>query len=88
MADDRQIEMLAALSESAGALGNHKRRVAHCLKHWAAAGITLAVCSDARHLDRSVNTLKAYARKLKLRFPDYVPDALKTPEERKRGAKK
>lgn len=82
--DDRQIEMLAALSDARGALGNHKRRVSHCLKHWAAAGIPLAICSDSRHLDRSLSTLKAYARKLKLRFPDYIPDALKTAEERKR----
>ena len=88
MADDRQAEMFAALRDAPAALGNHKRRISYCLKHWAEHGIPLSVCADRRHLDRSVNTLKAYARKLKLKFPDYVPDALKTPEERKRGAKK
>ena len=63
---------------------DHKARMAHCLRHFAAKKIPLLTCCDARHLNRSLSTLQEYCRELGLRFPDYVPMALRTEEERKR----
>lgn len=85
--DDRQMDINDVLQEirsSQYAVGGHKQRVAFCLKQWAAKGLALSTCADSKHLNISPRMAEAYARKLKLRFSDYVPYALRTPEERKR----
>jgi len=61
-----------------------RAKMGHCMRHFAAKGIPLSVCCGARHLKRSLSTLKAYARDLRLRFPDYVPMDMREPHERKR----
>lgn len=62
---------------------SHKEKIGECLRYFAANGIPLSVCSDKRHLDRAVSTLKEYARDLKLIFSDYCPRDLRE----KKGAK-
>lgn len=49
------------------------RRVELLLRHFHELGLPLAVCADRKHLGRKVVTLKGYARRLGLAFPDYVP---------------
>lgn len=36
-------------------------------------GLTLEQCADRRIMNRAPATLKAYARRFDLAFPDYVP---------------
>ncbi len=62
---------------------SHRKKMEHCLRHFQAKGLTLEVCADKRHLNRSISTLKGYARDLRLRFPDFVPMACRTAEELK-----
>lgn len=65
----------------------HVDKLTFCLRHWAANGVPLSTCADSRHLNRSISTLRRYASNLGLRFPDWVPMALRTKEERKRKRK-
>lgn len=64
-------------------VGQGKRKVGAVLKHFHKAGLTLDTCADERHLNRSLSTLKAYARRLKLAFPDYVPLAMRPKKEKR-----
>lgn len=57
--------------------GTNKRRVEEILRHFHKIGLTLEVAGDRQHLDRAQSTMKKYARRLKLGFPDYVPVALR-----------
>lgn len=66
---------------------NFRSRIKTLMEHFAAKRIPLDVCADARHLNRSLSTLKGYARDYRLRFPDYVPMDLRTEEELKLGRK-
>lgn len=72
-----------------GELGNgpllpkHRAKVGTLLKHFNAAGLTLATCADSRHMNRAVSTLQRYCRDFKLSFPDYVPMALRPPKPKK-----
>jgi hypothetical protein len=91
MADGAQSDIREILGEiqSCGPLmPSHKSKMNALMRHFQAAGLTLATCADARHLCRSVSTLQGYARDLALAFPDYVPMALrppKPPKARKRS---
>lgn len=72
-------------------IGTHPRRMNALLLHFHKAGLTLETCADSKHLGRSMSTLKAYVRRLKIAFPDYVPLALrppKPPKEKKARAKR
>lgn len=67
---------LAAISNGP-MLGTHRARMDALLRHFHAAGLTLAVCADSKHLGRKVETLKPYVRRIGVAFPDYVPLALR-----------
>lgn len=56
------------------------------LKHFSANDIPLAICADGRHLGRQPDTLKRYARRLNLKFPDYVPRHMRPKREKKAKA--
>lgn len=51
--------------------GSHRRRMEEIPRHFHKIGLTLEVAGDEQHLNRSRSTLTAYARRLKLTFPDY-----------------
>lgn len=55
----------------------HRYLMNELLRHFASKRIPLAVCADARHLNRNIKTLKQYCRDLGLSFPDYTPKALR-----------
>lgn len=61
-----------------------KSRIKTLMEHFAAKNIPLSTVIDPRHLNRSLSTVQGYARDYGLRFPDYIPMALRTAEERKR----
>jgi hypothetical protein len=52
------------------------------LRHFAAHKIPLTICADKRPLGRAVNTLQRYARRMDLKFPDYVPMHLRPKKEK------
>jgi len=88
--DPRQSDIRDVLTEiqQSGKVGiTNRERVGICMKHFAARGTPLSTLATSKYLGRSVSTLKGYARDLKLRFPDYVPDSLKTKSEKKRSRK-
>lgn len=55
------------------------------LHHFSATGKPLSALADHRYLDRKVSTLKRYACRLSLKFPDYCPRHLK-PKKAKAAA--
>lgn len=66
--------------QSGPLLSKHRAKIEALMRHFHAAGLTLATCADARHLCRSLSTLRAYARDFALAFPDYTPLALRPPK--------
>lgn len=60
-------------SKALYANSTHREKPSACLVHFAAKGLTLEVCCDARHLNRARTTLRRYAKELGLTFPDYKP---------------
>jgi hypothetical protein len=62
---------------------NHRRRMDAVLQHLHKAGCTLAQCADNKRMGRSLETLKPYARRLSLAFPDYVPLHMRPKKEPK-----
>lgn len=65
-----------------------RSRVGEVLTHFSQAGLTIRVCADARHLGRAISTLKKYARRLNLKFPDYCPRHMKPKKAKKARAVK
>jgi hypothetical protein len=55
---------------------NHRRRMAALIRYFHSRGATIEQLCDKRYLNRSERVLEAYARRLGLVFPDYVPKAL------------
>ena len=82
MNDPRQTDIADVIGalQRGPILSTHQARVRAIMEHFASAGLTLATCADARHLNRSLSTLKRYAREQGLQFPDYVPMALRPPK--------
>lgn len=62
---------------------NHRRRMDAVLQHLHKTGHTLASCAGPLRMGRSVDTLKPYARRLSLAFPDYVPRHMRPKKEKK-----
>lgn len=58
-------------------VGRKQRRFEVVFADLHARGFSLAVLCDKRHLNRTPGTLKRYARRLGLAFPDYSPRSLK-----------
>lgn len=56
---------------------HRKRMDALLLVAYHRRGLSLAVCGDRLHLGRAQSTLKRYARRLRLSFPDYTPRNLR-----------
>ena len=56
---------------------SHKDKMGICMRHFAERQLPISTLATSRYLNRSVSTLKAYARDLKLSFPDYVPMELR-----------
>lgn len=84
---NRQSDISDILGQMAsGAFAGHgPNKVEQVLKHFASAGLERKTCADERHLGRKVETLKRYARRLNLKFPDYVPRHLKPKKVKKRA---
>ncbi len=74
-----------ALADIANGPHQRPRLAEDLLKRLHSNGLTLAQCADKRVMNRKITTLKTYARKLKLAFPDYVPMELR-PKEDEKGA--
>lgn len=53
------------------------------MRHFSERGVTIAILCTPRYLNRTESTLKRYARKFSLAFPDYVPMALLPPKVKK-----
>jgi hypothetical protein len=89
-ADPRQSDIRDFLEElqRGPMISEQRAKIEACMRHFQKAGLTIATCADARHMGRSVATVKGYARQFGLRFPDYIPMALRTAEEMKRGPRK
>lgn len=89
--DPRQSDIRDILEEvqqnGKAGITNHGR-IVQCLVHFNKRGLSLATCADSKHLNRSIRYLQDCARVASLRFPDYVPYALRTDDERKRGPRK
>lgn len=58
----------------------HQRQMEALLRYYQKTGFTLAQCADPKHLNRTVGTLKDYAKRFSLAFPDYVPTELRPPK--------
>ena len=52
-------------------------KIEFLLRYFAQQKLPLAVVADYQHLDRSLDTLRRYAREMNLTFPDYTPRHLK-----------
>lgn len=72
-----------ALTDIANGPHNRPRLAEDLLTRLHGNGLTLEQCADKRVMNRSLDTLKGYARKLKLSFPDYVPMELRPKKEPK-----
>lgn len=60
----------------------HVMRMDALLRAYHRRGLTLEVCGDRLHLGRAQSTLKRYARRLRLSFPDYTPRKLRRRKRR------
>lgn len=80
-------DILGEIASSGPIHTDFKSRIKTLMEHFAARNISIETCADNRHLNRSVSTVKGYAREFRLRFTDYVPMDLRTPEELKLGRK-
>jgi hypothetical protein len=65
-------------------LRTHGARMETLMLHFHRLQVPIAVCASPGYLARKPKTLKAYARRLGLAFPDYTP----RPKKKKRRAKK
>lgn len=70
-------DILGSVASATPHLGTHQARLEAIMRHFCGAGLTLAVSGDVRHLNRATSTMKAYARRFGLAFPDYIPTALR-----------
>lgn len=80
-------DILGEIASSGPINTNWRERIKTLMEHFAARKIPIKICADSRHLNKSVSTVKGYARDFRLRFPDYVPMDLRTAEELKLGRK-
>lgn len=55
----------------------HRRQLHHALEQYSQRGLTLQEISKPAVLGISIPTLRGYARRLGLAFPDYTPRALR-----------
>lgn len=81
-------EILGSIQSDEPLLSTHRRKIETLMRHFQAAGLTLDEAADSRHLARSIETLKSYAREFRLRFPDYCPQSLMSAEELKASRKR
>ena len=67
----------ATLSELAtaphGSFSGHHQLTEAILRRLNEKGLSLEQCADRRIMNRSIATLRRYAREFDLSFPDYVP---------------
>lgn len=56
------------------------------LRHFSAHSVPLETCADKRHTGRKLSTLKRYACRMDLKFPDWVPRHLRPKKEKKAKA--
>ncbi len=87
MIEQTDIEDIIGEIASSKVIGtNHARQMAALMRHFASAGLTVEQVADGKHLNKAVSTIQAYARKLNLAFPDYVPRHLRPKKEKKAKA--
>lgn len=69
--------------ESGPRLGNHQRRLEAIMRHFHAAGLSLAIAGDKRHLDRAQTTMRKYCNDYSLAFSDWIPLKMRPPKPKK-----
>lgn len=80
MEDDRQSDIRDVLQyiQQEGKVGTtHRGKMEICMRHFAKVQVPISTLATSRYLNRSASTLKAYARDLELKFPDYTPMKLR-----------
>lgn len=65
--------IINAVSAVSGRRITHATRMVTLLRAFASQGRTLESLTGPRYFNRTLNTLKRYARKGEVRFPDYTP---------------
>jgi hypothetical protein len=56
---------------------DHRAKMGELMRRFSAAGVSLKVLSGPLYMGRKIGTLRRYARDFDLKFPDYVPLALR-----------
>ncbi len=64
---------LSDLASQPNMTGGHREKMFTLLRHFASIKLPLTKAADEQHLNRSVDTLKAYCREGAIAFPDYIP---------------
>lgn len=82
-----QSDIRDILGEIANAPICSDSKLVRLLKRFSKIGLPLKTCADKQHLGREIDTLKRYARRHDLKFPDYVPRHLKPKKEKKKRAR-
>lgn len=77
MSDQSDIRDILGEMQNGPMLNEHRAKIDALMRHFATAGISIETICDGRHLNRAPATVKKYARELGLKFPDYVPRALR-----------
>lgn len=78
-----QSDIRDILGEMASGPITCESKLERLLRHFATHSIPLSTCADKRHLGRKVETLRRYACRMDLKFPDYVPMHLRPKKEKK-----
>lgn len=81
-----QSDIRDILGEMAAGPITNESKLEQLLKHFSAHNIPLATCADKRHLGRKVSTLRRYACRMSLKFPDWVPMHMRPNKEKKARA--
>jgi hypothetical protein len=71
-----------ALTDIANGPHQRPRLAVDLLRRLHSNGLSLEQCADAKVMNRSVDTLKKYARELGLSFSDYVPLELRPKKDK------
>lgn len=78
--DDRQSDIRDVLQyiQQKGCVNQpHKERMGILMRHFSDRHVPISTLATSKYLNRSASTLKAYARDLKLSFPDYTPKSMR-----------
>jgi hypothetical protein len=81
-----QSDIRDILGEMANGPITNESKLVQVLRHFSAHNVPLKTCADNRHTGRKISTLKRYACRLSLKFPDWVPMHLRPKKAKKAKA--